>query len=56
MLRNGRRVRAREMKGVEGWNEIGMLLLSFSVNAYLVPHTHVQMNCNIINISNKTHF
>jgi hypothetical protein len=44
-----------EGKGDErGWNAMGYL--SFSVNAYLIPHTHVHMNCNIINISNKTHF
>ena len=32
------------------------LCLSLPVNAYLVPHIHVHMNCNIIKYLIKTHF
>jgi hypothetical protein len=44
MLRNGGWVKAREMRRAEGMQWSIPLL----INAYLVPHTHVHMNCNII--------
>src|ERR1700691_3524357 len=41
-----------EGKGDEEGREVGCngvcLCLSLPVNAYLVPHTHVHMNCNVI--------
>src|SRR5882762_7962931 len=58
MLRNGGRVRprARGMRRVEGWNAMGYASATFLSQCIFNPHTHVHINCNIINISNKTHF
>jgi hypothetical protein len=47
MLRDGGRVRVRNMRRAGGWDAMGCASTYFSlyllVNAYFVPHTHVHM-------------